>query len=56
MIIWKIVTGKGLIYEYYTHNDKGEIDTFRALDDLNIEIEKGQFVVILGHNGSGKST
>lgn len=53
----KIVTGKGLVYEYFTHNEKGEIEnTFRALDNLNIEIEKGQFVVILGHNGSGKST
>lgn len=53
----KIVTGKGLVYEYFTQNEKGEIEnTFRALDDLNIEIEKGQFVVILGHNGSGKST
>jgi len=52
-----IVTGKGLVYEYFTQNEKGEIENrFRALDDLNIEIEKGQFVVILGHNGSGKST
>lgn len=28
----------------------------RALDDINIEIEEGSFVAILGHNGSGKST
>ncbi|MCL2351723.1 MAG: energy-coupling factor transporter ATPase [Firmicutes bacterium] len=27
-----------------------------ALDDINIKIEKGEFVAILGHNGSGKST
>ncbi|WP_058485937.1 energy-coupling factor transporter ATPase [Defluviitalea phaphyphila] len=53
----KIITSKGLIYEYYTHNDKGEIESkHRALDELNLEIQKGQFVVILGHNGSGKST
>ena len=53
----KIVTSKGLIYEYYTHNDKGEIESKEtALDDINIEITKGEFVVILGHNGSGKST
>ena len=27
-----------------------------VLNDLNIEIEKGSFVAIIGHNGSGKST
>ncbi len=27
-----------------------------ALDGLNIEIPKGEFTVIIGHNGSGKST
>lgn len=28
----------------------------RALRGVNVEIERGSFVVILGHNGSGKST
>lgn len=28
----------------------------RALDDLNIEIKDGEFLAVLGHNGSGKST
>lgn len=27
-----------------------------ALDNINIEIAKGEFVAVLGHNGSGKST
>ena len=27
-----------------------------ALKSVNIEIEKGEFIVVLGHNGSGKST
>ena len=27
-----------------------------ALDDVNLAIEKGSFVAVLGHNGSGKST
>ncbi len=31
-------------------------DDFWALQNLNIQIEKGQFVGLLGRNGSGKST
>ena len=27
-----------------------------VLNDINIEIEDGAFVAVLGHNGSGKST
>ncbi|MBQ2917030.1 MAG: ABC transporter ATP-binding protein [Clostridia bacterium] len=30
--------------------------TFRALDDLNLEVKKGEIVGILGKNGAGKST
>lgn len=28
----------------------------KALDDVNIEIEKGEFIGLIGHTGSGKST
>lgn len=52
-----IVKGSGLVFEYLVRNDLGEVeDTFKALDNVNIEVKKGEFIAILGHNGSGKST
>lgn len=38
------------------NEENGEKKVFRALDDISLTIEKGSFVAVLGHNGSGKST
>lgn len=35
---------------------KGEENERKALDNVDMEIKKGEFIAILGHNGSGKST
>ncbi|MDD5944298.1 MAG: energy-coupling factor transporter ATPase [Clostridia bacterium] len=55
----KMVEAKNVSYEYTKVVEvKGE-NTERklmALDDINIDIEKGEFIAVLGHNGSGKST
>lgn len=52
-----MVNGKNLVYEYHIHNELGDIEhTQRAIDNLDIQINKGEFIAILGHNGSGKST
>lgn len=37
----------------YSSDSDGE---YAALDEINVEINKGEFVAVLGHNGSGKST
>lgn len=53
----KIITSRHLAHKYEKQDDEGNIlFVNRALDDINLEIEKGQFIAILGHNGSGKST
>lgn len=46
-----------LIFEYEKRDEEGNvIGTHRAIDEVNLDIEPGQFIAILGHNGSGKST
>lgn len=48
-----MVECKNVTYRYENNEDK----TFNlALDDININVPKGEFLVILGRNGSGKST
>jgi len=39
----------------YIYDEKTK-HPLKALDDINLEIEKGEFVSILGNTGSGKST
>ncbi len=44
-------------FDYHIQNEMGEIEhTHRALDGVEMNIKKGSFVAVLGHNGSGKST
>ena len=40
----------------FTYPAEEEQPSTAALEDVSLSIEKGSFVVVLGHNGSGKST
>lgn len=52
-----IIEVKNLSFEYPITDDEGNvIGGNKVLDDITLDIPKGQFVAILGHNGSGKST
>ena len=39
---------------FYYNKDKENEE--KALDNINLDIDRGEFVTIIGHNGSGKST
>ncbi len=52
-----MIKTENLIFEYEKRDEEGNIiGSHRAIDEVNLDIEPGQFIAILGHNGSGKST
>ena len=52
-----IIKSENLTFEYIRRDEEGNVESInRAIDQVNIDVQKGDFVAILGHNGSGKST
>lgn len=52
-----IIKARKLAHDYYKLDDEGKVEsTSRAIDDVDLDVQEGNFVAILGHNGSGKST
>ena len=48
---------KDLIFLYKKKDENGNTtDVVTAIDGVSMEVKKGEFVAILGHNGSGKSS
>lgn len=43
-------------FSYQTEDDAEKAVVHTIFEGLNLAVEKGQFLVVLGHNGSGKST
>ncbi len=46
-----------LSFEYIRRDEDGNVESInKAIDDVSLEVTKGDFIAILGANGSGKST
>ncbi len=52
-MVEKMIEVKNVSYEYNSFSDE---KIHLAIKDINIDVNKGEHLVILGHNGSGKST
>ena len=59
-----IMVGENLTKEYSKYSTKGhgfgvesiKVDSIKAVDNINISINEGEFIAVMGPSGSGKST
>ena len=52
-----IIRARKLGYDYYEyHEDQENPEVHTALKNVDLDIEEGSFIAVLGHNGCGKST
>ena len=52
-----MISIQDVVYEYIRKDDEEQVVGVElAVDHLSFEINKGEFIAVLGHNGSGKST
>ena len=52
-----LIEASHLSFDYIRRDEEGNVEgVTRAVNDVSLDVKQGDFIAILGHNGSGKST
>ena len=52
-----MIRAENVTFDYESMDEEGNVESRkRVVNHVNLEIQSGQFIAVLGHNGSGKST
>lgn len=52
-----IIKTEKVTFEYIRRDEEGNVEGItRAVDEVTLDVKQGEFIAVLGHNGSGKST
>ena len=52
-----IIKADKLVHEFIRRDEEGNVESITtALDQVDLDVQEGQFIAILWHNGSGKSS
>lgn len=53
----KMIDAAKVAFDYIRRDEEGNVEEIvRAVDEVDMQVEPGEFIAVLGHNGSGKST
>ena len=45
---------ENLTFEYIRRDEEGNVEGItKAVDQVNLDVKRGEFIAVLGHNGSG---